>query len=227
MLRSVLQLLYPHVCEICSQELTYAEQLLCLSCSMRLPVSGFHDIRGNPVEKALWGRVPLEFASAGYVFGRESGLQSLIHLFKYGGRRDVAVHLGRLLGLQLQAHPMRENWTGIVPVPLHPSKLRKRGYNQSEALMEGMAGVNGFPPGMRGLVRTVKAGSQTKRSRIDRWENVASGYSWAGQQLENEHLLLVDDVLTTGATMEACARAILEKAPGVKLSVCCLAWTDR
>ncbi|WP_341841956.1 ComF family protein [Chitinophaga caseinilytica] len=225
MLRALLQLLYPHACELCGRDLSPSEQLLCLRCSMRMPVSGFHAVRGNPVERSLWGRVPVEFASAGYVFSQHSGLQSLIHLFKYGARRDVAVHLGRQLGLQLRELGVSREWTGVLPVPLHPAKLRKRGYNQAEALAEGIAGVEGMPGLVKGLVRQVAAESQTKRSRIDRWENVSAGYGWRGALPgTGAHLLLVDDVLTTGATIEACGRAVLGASPETKLSVCCLAW---
>lgn len=229
MLRALMQLLYPHACELCGHDLSASERLLCLRCSLRLPASGFHAIRGNPVEKALLGRVPLEFASAGFIFGRQSGLQSLVHLFKYGGRRDVAVHLGRELGLQLKDHAICGQWTALLPVPLHPSRLRKRGYNQSAALAEGMASVPGMPQVVSGLVRkSAGAGSQTKRSRVDRWENVSTGYAWKGALPEaGGHFLLVDDVLTTGATIEACARAVLEASPETKLSVCCLAWAGR
>ncbi|WP_298710477.1 ComF family protein [Chitinophaga sp.] len=229
MLHALLHLLYPHACELCGRDLSSSERLLCVRCSLRLPASGFHSIRGNPVEKALEGRVPLAFASAGFVFGRQSGLQSLIHLFKYGGRRDVAVHLGRQLGLQLREHPAGGAWSGLLPVPLHPARLRTRGYNQAEALAEGIASVPGLPKVVKGLVRKEAAGgSQTKRSRVDRWENVASGYSWKGAlPAAGSHLLLIDDVLTTGATIEACGRAVLGASPQTKLSVCCLAWAGR
>lgn len=223
MLRALLHLLYPHACEVCGQDLAPSEKLLCLRCSLRMPPAGFHTVPGNPVERSLWGRLPVAFATAGYVFSRQSALQALIHLFKYGGRRDVAVYLGRQLGLQLREHPMFGSWTGLLPVPLHPAKWRKRGYNQAEALAEGMSSVPGMPGLVKGLVRTEAAGSQTKRSRVGRWENVSSGYAWKGKQPEG-HLLLIDDVLTTGATIEACGRAVLGASPDVKLSVCCLAW---
>lgn len=223
----LLHLLYPHTCEACGLDLSRREEVLCLRCSGKLPVTGFQTLCQNPVEKIFWGRVQLQYAMAGYYFGRHAPLQRLIHQFKYKGRKDIALYLGRQLGLQLRQSSWWQQISVIVPVPLNNVKQRHRGYNQAALLAAGIAGTLACPVLPDALLRTEAVTTQTNRSRPGRWENVARAFAPAQlPALCGRHVLLVDDVLTTGATLEACAHAILQ-AEAAKVSICSLAYANR
>ncbi|MGN7719458.1 ComF family protein [Chitinophaga sp. 22620] len=224
MLQAFLHLFYPHTCEGCGHELSRTEKILCIRCSLQLPVTGFQKITGNPAEKIFWGRVPIQHAMAGYYFYKQGVLQHLIHSFKYRKREDVAVFLGRQLGLQLKESAWWKEVTALVPVPLHAAKARHRGYNQAALLAEGMAEVLECSIWADGLKRTGFSETQTRKSRTDRWTNVENIFAWNRRIFESSpHVLLVDDVMTTGATLEACAQAVLQAGKGVKVSACVLA----
>lgn len=220
----LLHLLYPHVCEGCGQDLTRREEVLCLRCAGRLPATGFQLLEQNPVEKIFWGRVRLRHAMAGYYFGRHARLQRLIHQFKYRGRKDIALFLGRQLGLQLRQSNWWQEIDAVVPVPLNAVKQRHRGYNQAALLAVGVAGVLGCAMLPHVLSRTNVVTSQTHQGRPERWETVAMAFTLQKPEgIAGRHVLLVDDVLTTGATLEACARTVLA-APDAAVSVCSLAY---
>ncbi|WP_346317183.1 ComF family protein [Chitinophaga sp. YIM B06452] len=224
MLQSFLHLFYPHACEGCGQELSSTEKILCISCSLQLPATGFQKIADNPAEKKFWGRVPMQHAMAGYYFYKQGVLQNLIHSFKYKKREDVAIFLGRQLGLLLRESAWWKEITALVPVPLHAAKARHRGYNQAALLAEGMAGVLECNVWADGLKRTAFSETQTRKSRTDRWTNVENIFAWNRHELKSSpHLLVVDDVMTTGATLEACAQAVLQAGNNVKVSACALA----
>lgn len=226
MLSALIHLFYPHCCESCGRDLAPSEEVLCLRCHLRLPATRFHLLPENPVEKLFWGRMPVEHAAAAYFFGKHSRLQHLIHAFKYQERRDIALFLGRQMGLMLKESRWLNDIHIVVPVPLFKTRERKRGYNQAGLLGEGICGVTGFPLVKDALVRSTFTETQTHKGRGDRWENVGKVFSaHALERLHGRHVLLVDDVLTTGATMEACARRLLE-GEGVKVSVFCLAYTN-
>lgn len=224
MLQALLHLFYPHACEGCGRELSRTEKILCVRCELQLPLTGFQRIAQNPVERMFWGRVPMRHVSAGYYFYRQGVLQDLVHGFKYKQRGDIAVFLGRRLGFQLKESSWWKEVSALVPVPLHALKLRHRGYNQAALLAEGMAEVLGCEVWKEALTRNSFTGTQTRKSRIDRWENVENVFSWSKGVLKDApHVLLVDDVMTTGATLEACAHAVLRAGEGVSVSACALA----
>lgn len=223
MLKPLLHLLYPHTCEACGLDLSRTEEILCAGCAHRLPATGFQLTAGNPVEKIFYGRIALQHATAGYYFARQGSLQQLVHQFKYHGRKDIALYLGRQLGLQLRQSGWWQKISTVIPVPLHAVKQRHRGYNQAALLAAGIAGVLECHTA-DGLERIPNSSTQTRKSRTERWDNVATAF--ALKEPAHGHVLLVDDVLTTGATLEACARAVMA-AGNVEVSVCSLGYASK
>lgn len=192
-----------------------------------MPATSFQLSAGNPAEQVFFGRVPVQHAMAGYYFARDTCLQQLIHQFKYKGRKDIAVYLGRQLGLQLKQSNWWQQLSMIIPVPLNKAKQRHRGYNQAAMLANGMAEVLDCEVLEDGLTRKANAITQTHKTRLERWENVADVFQLNKlSKVKNNHVLLVDDVLTTGATLEACGHALLA-AGEVGLSICTLAYANR
>jgi ComF family protein len=176
----------------------------------------------SPLDKVFWGRAQLAHTAALYNFQKKSKVQHLIHQLKYKGRMDVGIHLGKLLGTDLAKSEAFQDVTLVVPVPLHPGKQRKRGYNQSEQIAIGLAKAMNIGMDATSFVRTVDTETQTRKSRFARWENVKEIFKvTAPAELANRHILLVDDVITTGATLESAAHMLL-KIEGVKLSVACI-----
>ena len=218
---SFLHLLFPHVCAGCGSDLLNEESLLCIRCMADLPETNFQAHINNPVEKIFWGRLPLVSAAAGYYFKKESLLQQLIHQFKYKGNKDLGLQLGRMLGKYL-VRSDRFNADALVPLPLFPVKERKRGYNQATVLCEGMAETMKIPVLKNAIIRPQHTETQTKKGRIERWENMEGKFVLQDTTvIDNKHLLLVDDVITTGATLEACGAELL-KGKNVRLSMATL-----
>jgi ComF family protein len=175
------------------------------------------------LDKVFWGRANLEHTAALYYFSKKGKVQHLIHQLKYKDRQDVGVYAGKLLGRDLKKDGI-DGFTRIVPVPLHPRKQRKRGYNQSEQFAIGLSEALGIPVDTQSFIRTVSSGTQTRKSRFARYENVREIFRVVSpESLKNQHILLVDDVITTGATLESCANMLLA-VPGVKVSVASIAF---
>ena len=213
----MLHLLYPRLCEGCRRALTPDEDTLCLHCELELPFTCYHHIRDNTTVTRLAGRFPFEHATSLAWFTREGLLQHLIHRLKYQRRKQTGVYLGRLLGQAL----LEQHWDldAIVPVPLHPRKERQRGYNQSVLIAQGVASILQIPVRDKAFVRTRFTATQTDKNREERIRNVEAAFSVrkAGD-LAGKHLLLLDDVLTTGATVESLALTALN-IPGVRVSI--------
>lgn len=222
----LLGLFFPKLCLACGEHLLRGEDAICSICHFHLPKTYFHNDPDNPLNKVFWGRVNLEGVASYLYFQKGSTVQHLLHLLKYKGKEEIGVRLGQWYGLDLKfAAPFRDAGL-IIPVPLHPAKKRKRGYNQSEAFAEGLASVMTGRLETRALYRRVNTKTQTRKSRYDRWENVENIFAVRNpEKLRYQHVLLVDDVLTTGATLEACARALLD-VPGVKVSVVTIAFAS-
>ena len=217
-------LFFPQLCCGCGKHLFSNESVICTDCVYNLPYTNFHEYADNPVAKQLWGRVPFVSAHAYLYFQKGSRVQSLMHQLKYNNKPEVAFKLGEMYGLKLKNLHLLQNTTAIVPVPLHPAKQKKRGYNQSEYFAQGL-GQSLHIPVNRSLQRTVFTATQTKKSRFVRYENMKEVFSISDKKsLENKHVLLVDDVLTTGATIEACALELL-KINGLQLSISTIAYT--
>lgn len=197
--------------------------MLCTGCLLAMARTDFHARRGNMLEQAFWGRCPVERAAALSVYNRGSRIRKLIHLLKYQGRQDVGRMLGRLYGSVLACSGFLDGIDMIVPVPLDPARERRRGYNQSRCIADGLSEPGSIPVRCDILYRTGKSDSQTRSGRYERWENVEGLFAVRKpSEISLRHLLLVDDVITTGSTIEACVNA-LHDAGEVRVSVVALA----
>ncbi|MDR1667044.1 MAG: ComF family protein [Bacteroidales bacterium] len=217
-------LIYPNLCVCCASGLLRDERYICGHCLYELPETGFYREDGNPVERMFWGRVKVEHAAALYFFRKGNRIQTLVHQIKYKGQMELGECLGREMGKKLSSTAFAEV-DMVVPVPLHPSKLKKRGYNQSEWIARGVCSRLEKPLNTSALVRRMVADSQTRKKRYERWENVESGFGLTSPHcFSGKHILLIDDVVTTGATLEACIRTV-QYAGDVKVSIAALAFT--
>ncbi|MCH2085081.1 MAG: ComF family protein [Saprospiraceae bacterium] len=221
--KNFLNLFYPHLCIACQDEISSNEDILCLTCSLKLPKTNFHLYKENPFTDRFWGRLSLENGAALYHFVKGGKTQHLIHNLKYKGRKDIGSKLGKWYGRQLKKSAYFNDIQLIIPVPLHPRKERKRGYNQSYHFAKGLSESMNIRIDTTTLVRKEFTISQTEKSRIERFENVIKAFEVRyPDQLKNKHILLVDDVITTGATLEACGIKLL-KIEGVQLSMATIA----
>src|SRR5258705_5235153 len=224
---SLLQVVFPHVCDGCGSDLLNIESRLCIRCVASLPETNFEQHASNPVEKTFWGRIPLLNAAAHFYFTKESLMQRLMHQFKYKGNRDLGLQMGRMMGYSLKSSNRFTGISGLVPLPLFPFKEKKRGYNQATILCEGMAEILSLPILNNIITRPEHTETQTKKGRIERWRNIEGKFHLINSGLiQNKHLLLVDDVITTGATLESCGNELLT-AENVKLSVATLCVASR
>jgi ComF family protein len=222
-IRNFINLLYPKHCEACGCSLQGREHILCMSCIYNLPRTNYWNEKENAVERLFWGKVRLENACAFFFFGKGSKYRKLLHKLKYNGRKDIGIELGRRLGSELKQTDNYKDIQLIVPIPLHPKKQRKRGYNQSEQIALGIAESTGWAIDSSSVIRTHYTTTQTSKTRLERWENVAEIFTVKQPiKLANKHILLVDDVITTGATIEACAQQLVN-IDGCRVSVAALA----
>jgi ComF family protein len=224
---ALLHYAFPHVCAGCGSDAIAKEQRLCLSCIAALPGTQFHLHRNNPVEKIFWGRLDVQHATAQYYLTPSSLIHRLLHQFKYRDEPLLAACLGTLMGSSLAASPLYSTVDVLVPLPLFPSRLRKRGYNQSAMLCQGISDMTGKPVRENVVRRTTFTETQTNKNRVERWQNMEGRFELTdGEALTHKHVLLVDDVITTGATLEACGKCLAE-APGVQISVATLCYSTR
>ena len=219
-------MLFPHVCTGCGTDILSQENVLCMRCVDAMPETNFEIHPDNPVEKIFWGRLPLAGATAQFYFTKESLMQHLMHQFKYKGNRDLGFQLGKMMGEQILKSG-RFEVDALIPLPLFPAKEKRRGYNQAAVLCEGMAESMHIPVLDRAIIRPQHTETQTKKGRIERWKNMEGKFVLSDPGVVcNKKLLLVDDVVTTGATLEACGNELL-KAGNVRLSVACLCVASR
>lgn len=219
-------LLFPVTCQACGRGLYQHEQTLCSFCIRQLPRTKYHIHQDNPVQQIFWGRLPLHSSAAFLFFHKHSKIQHLIHQLKYKGCKDVGIFLGDLYGKDLKKSELFGTVDVIIPVPLHKSRLKKRGYNQSEMFAAGLAKSMHVHLDKQSLYRTSATETQTKKSKSERWKNVSEKFALQNpEMLAHKHLLLVDDIITTGSTIEACGQ-ILMQIPGVKLSVAAIAFAS-
>jgi ComF family protein len=223
---SLLHLLFPHTCSGCGSDILAKENSLCLRCMEAMPSTNFEWYYNNPVEKKLWGRLPFKAATAQYYFTRGSLIQQLIHQFKYNDDKDLGLQLGMLMGTALKRSG-RIIADAVIPLPLFPDKERKRGYNQSDLLCDGIAEQLNIPVLKDIILRPRHTETQTRKGRIERWKNMEGKFVVKDPDpVSGKHILLVDDVITTGATVEACGTELI-KAGNVELSIACLCFASR
>ncbi len=223
-LPDILDLLLPETCCCCHRALRRWEKEICNFCLTEMPLTYFEEDKDNPVAQVFWGRVYLEQAVSWFYFQKGSRYQSAIHQLKYQGRQKIGLSLGEEFGYQLSRSKGFDKPDGLVPVPLHKKKQKKRGYNQSERIASGLSSSLNIPVFKDVLVKSGNTSTQTNLSRFDRYLNVMDSFELNNVGLiKNKHIFLIDDVLTTGATLEACASTLLE-IEGVKVSVGTLAW---
>lgn len=216
-------LFYPNLCLACNKNLPPGQEILCITCQVKLPKTNFHQEKENEFTERFWGRIPLQTGAALYYFTKGGRTQQLVHALKYEGKKQVGIKLGNIYGLQLKESPFFHDVDFILPVPLHPQKERQRGYNQSQLFAEGLSQSMQKPWSRKHLLRSTYTQTQTQKTRMERFANVAQAFQVSHPaDLEGKHLLLVDDVMTTGATLEACALRLLE-IPSVRLSMATIA----
>lgn len=220
------QIFFPHICAGCGTDLLQEKDLLCMRCLNDLPFTNFHQFKDNPVEKIFWGRIPLVSAFSFLYFTKDSMLQNLLHQLKYGGRKEIGEFLGKKMGENFPGYT-EDPPEAIIPLPLHPAKERKRGYNQSGSIAKGISEIINIPVKDDLVKRAVYTNSQTKKSRVERWDNMAGKFVLnEAEEIYGKHVLLVDDVVTTGATLESCGAELL-KIEGLRLSISTLAYSTR
>ncbi len=221
---SFLSLFYPQLCVGCREVLNKNEDLICLDCLYKLPRTNFHRLECNLVEQTFWGRIPIQKATSFLYFNKKGRVRQLMHAFKYKSKQEIGFYLGNLFAREILSSKWFKSIDIIVPVPLHPDKLKVRGYNQSEIFAQGIAEVLNIPVKKNILERIKASETQTNKNRLERWDNVDSIFGISeNEKIEDKHILLIDDVITTGATIEACAFEIL-KVKGTSLSVASLAY---
>ena len=222
-LADFINLMFPAVCIVCGNALLQNEHQLCLSCLNDIPKTNYHLIDENPIEKGFWGKVRIHRATSCFFFEKGSPFQKLLHMMKYKGNKEIGELMGKYAAADLLDSPDFTSIDIIIPVPLHPLKYRSRGYNQSEWIAKGISSVLQKPLDCSTLIRVRENPSQTLKSVFERYENTEGIFELTDKLLlEGKHVLLVDDVLTTGSTVEACARALLE-TKRIKISIFTLA----
>jgi ComF family protein len=201
---------FPVLCLVCGKRLCRPGEVLCLECEYKLPKTGYIDQYNNPVNQAFWGRVPVEMGTSLFRFEKGSAYQALFHELKYRGNTNAGLYMGRLLGREL-LHSSFSTCDILVPVPLHKKRYLKRGYNQTEVIARGVSEITGIPIVTKLLNRSTHHPSQTSLGRYDRYLNVKGNFIVPPEapDVNGKRILLIDDVLTTGSTLEACSIALL------------------
>ena len=219
-------LFFPRKCNHCGNNLDKTEIEVCKKCLFEIPKTHFLTDIENPVYKTFWGRVNIEFASSVFYFTKKSILQNLLHHIKYYNKKELAYELGKYLGSEIISTKSFKDCDVIIPVPLHPAKREKRGYNQSEWIAMGMSEKMNIPISTNILKRHINSKTQTKKNRTERWENVRSAFNVdLSNKTTKKHILLVDDIITTGATIEACASQLIDHL-NIKVSIVSLAYAS-
>lgn len=223
LLRDFKSLVFPTICPVCG-DVVGDDDWLCTMCRMTAPLTGFWNDAANPIVDRLRDQIPIVSASSFIYFVHKSGWRNLIHNFKYRGAWGQAEKMGVWYGGYLKDSGLYEGVDLVIPIPLHVRKLIKRGYNQSEYIAKGIASELKVKMDCRSVVRSRNNRSQTLSHKSDRWSNVTGVFTIKDSDaLENRHVLLVDDVFTTGATIITCAEEILKVVPNCRISIVVLA----
>ncbi len=221
--KSVLQIAYPNKCSGCTRDTIFSKDVICNRCIALLPKTKFEQLPNNLVEEIFAGRIHVEAATALLYFNKDSMLQHLMHLLKYKNRPDIGFDLGKMLGQSLKQSNRFGTIDYVTPVPLSKKRLAKRGYNQAMAIAEGIQHITHWPIAEGITIRIRDNDTQTKKTRMERWENMQNVFEISDKDsLKGKHVLLIDDVVTTGATLETCAQVLQQKA-GARISIATVA----
>ena len=221
-LKAFVDLVYTRSCPGCGNSIMHQEKFLCIACQLDLPANPFFHAEINEIKTVFSGRLPLETANSLLYFTKNGIAQGLLHALKYQDRENIGIYLGEMLGEELAKSGYRPDL--LLPVPLHSSKQKQRGYNQCHSIALGVQRTLGGSITFDAIERTTANPSQTKLNRIKRWDNVSGIFELKKPEvLKNKRVLLIDDTLTTGATLESCGMTALE-AEGVRLSIATLAY---
>ena len=222
---NLVSLFYPELCVVCGEPLIENEKFFCYSCFLKLPKTNYHLISENPAIERLAGKVALEKASSYFYYNKGGIAQKLIAEIKYRGNRNLGEWIGCYIAKDMISSGFFQDIDYLIPVPLHRSKEKKRGFNQAEKIAGGIAQVTKIPLETSNILRTKANTSQTRKGVFDRWRNTLNLFQNKNPGLfKDKHILLIDDVLTTGSTLEAVAQSLL-KSEGVKISILTLAIT--
>jgi ComF family protein len=225
-LHDFIALIFPELCQACGGSLVNGEDVICMNCVYDLPYTNFHQQPDNVVARQLWGRIDLQNVYVLLYFSKGGKVQNMMHQFKYKNMPRIGNRLGEIAGKQLTVTDRFKNIDYIIPVPLHPRKLKQRGYNQSAQFAEGLAVKMNADVELGNLIRLKHTDTQTKKSRFSRYENMKDVFGVLHpERLAGKHVLLVDDIITTGSTLEACGLVLLE-IPGLTLSVGAIAYAE-
>ena len=217
--KHLINLLFPRVCAACGTLLLEGEDTVCTTCRFLMPKTHYETNPDNPLAQMFYGQMPFNAVSAEFFFSKSGKVQHLIHGLKYHHCRENGIFLGQEIGKSLVQATDYQGIDFLIPIPLHPKKEKIRGYNQSHVIAEGISEVMNIPIAEKCLVRSIFTDTQTKKSREERYQNVKDIFNIKNhEKLENKHVLLVDDVLTTGATLMSAGKALM-KVEGIKISV--------
>lgn len=225
-LTDVWHLFFPATCAMCHDTLLGQENYICTHCLLNLPRTNLHLHPENRIEKNYWGKFPICKASAYLYYSKGNSVNNLLYELKYYGKQQLGVYLGQIMATDLLSSGFFDGVDVLIPIPLHPKKQKKRGYNQSECLAKGVSAITHIPIDNIHVERIVNTNTQTHKLRSDRWLNVQGIFNCSQPNaFVNKHVMLIDDVQTTGATITACADA-LKKIPGIRISVLTLAYSE-
>jgi ComF family protein len=226
MFENLINLFFPKACSGCNSFLLANENVICTVCRHEIPLTNHHKIIDNEVVAKFYGRIPLEFATALFYFHKKGIVQEMIHKLKYKGHQEIGTVIGYWYGEELKTIAELNSVDYIIPVPLHKKRLKERGYNQVETFGKSLSESMNIPYNGSVLIRNVYSKTQTNKNLLGRSDVVGSIFSiLQNKSLHNKHFMLIDDVITTGSTLEACGRELL-KIPGSKLSIVCMAMTQ-
>ena len=224
-LDAFVNLFYPRSCYACNRNQIDNDEMICMECLGNLPYTKFESIKDNVTEKLFWGRIPTSFVCSIFYFEKENALQNIIHQIKYKNEKKLGLFMGNLMGLKLLALIKEHKVDFMIPMPLHPKKEKKRGYNQATLLCKGIRTISKLEYYENAIVRIQHTETQTKKSRIERWQNVEHVFNIPNPTIiRGKNILIIDDVITTGASTEACGQALLEHGAS-SISICGLAHT--
>ncbi len=222
-----ISLFFPNYCYICGNTLMKNEEYICLQCMINLPKTNFHLQDENPLSLLFLGKVSINAVTAYYYFKKGNITQTLIHQLKYKGCKEIGFFCGYLLGTDLMKSDVFKSVDVVIPIPLHHNKLKKRGYNQSEEIAKGVAYALQKELDIYSFIRNVETATQTKKTLFNRWRNTSEIFKVQHpEQLKSKHILLIDDVITTGSTLESAATTLLSTCNNSEVSIACLACTS-